>query len=119
MNKVNTLDLEKLSTEELQNLLYKELVQEYDEFIEDLKKLPPKEIIENSYKKVMFEDIVSSFEREVSYLNKKQLIALLKFKCPLYMCYEAWMDTDYSHMEMLRDSIIEYINIDIEYTDAA
>lgn len=111
MNKVNTLDLEKLSTEELQNLLYKKVKQEYDEFIEDLKKLPPETIIESSYKKVMFEDIVMSFEGEDSFLDKKQLIVLLQFKYPLYMCYEAWMDTDYSHMEMLRDSIIEYIEI--------
>lgn len=119
MNKVNTLDLDKLSTEELQNLLYEKVKQEYDEFIADLKKLPPEKIIKNSYKKVMFEDIVMSFEGADSFLNKEQLIVLLQFDYPLYMCYEAWMDTDYSHMEMLRDSIIEYINIDIEYTDAA
>lgn len=119
MNKVNTLDLEKLSTEELQNLLYAKVKQEYDEFIEDLKKLPPETIIENSYKKVMFEDIVASFEGEDSFLDKEQLIALLKFKCPLYICYEAWLDTDYTHMDMLRDSITEYIDREIEETKAA
>lgn len=119
MNKVNTLDLEKISTEELQNLLYEKVQQEYDEFIKDLKKLPPEKIIENSYKKVMFEDIVMSFEGEDSYLDKKQLIALLKFKCPLYVCYEAWMDTDYTYMDMLRDSITEYIDREIKETKAA
>lgn len=112
MNKVNMLDLEKLSTRELHNLSYEKVKQEYDEFIADLKTLPPEKIIENSYKKVIYEDIVSLFESEESYLSKKQLITLLKFKCPLYVCYEAWMDTDCSHMEMLRNSIIIYMEIE-------
>lgn len=119
MNKVNTLDLDKLSTEELQNLLYEKVKQEYDEFIANLKKLPPEKIIKNSYKKVMFEDIVASFEGEDSFLDKEQLIVLLQFDYPLYICYEAWLDTDYTHMDMLRDSIIEYIDIDIKETNAA
>lgn len=119
MNKVNTLDLEKLSTEELQNLLYEKVKQEYDEFIEGLKKLPTEKIIENSYKKVLFEDIVMSFEGEDNYLNRKQLIALLKFKCPLYICYDAWMDTDYSYMDMLRDAIMERADDEIKEMKAA
>lgn len=119
MNKVNTLDLEKLSTEELQNLLYEKAKQEYDEFIEDLKKLPPEKIIKNAYKTVIFEDIVGLFEEDDSFLNRKQLITLIQFKCPLSICYEAWMDADYASTEMLRHAIVEYIDIDLIETNAA
>ncbi|MCI8521257.1 MAG: DUF3848 domain-containing protein [Clostridia bacterium] len=101
----NMIDYQKLSKEKLQNLLYERLEKEYNEFIEDLKKLPPEEIIEESYKKVIRDDIIMSFEGDDVYLDKEQLIALLKCKHPLYECYEAWMDTDYSYMDMLRDAI--------------
>ena len=39
------------------------------------------------------------------YLSDKQVKELLKLDYPLSACYEEWMDTDYSHMEMLRDTI--------------
>lgn len=113
MNKVDMFGLEKLSVEHLQNLLYEKVKREYDEFIEDLKKLSLNKIIENSYKKVMLEDIVMSFEGERSYLNKEQLIALLKFEYPIYVCYEAWMNSDYSHMDMLCKSIRERVDEEI------
>lgn len=99
------VDYEKLSEEKLWDLLYKKVKAEYDKFIEDLRKLPTENIIEASYKKVIRDDIVMSFEGEDIYLNKEQIIALLKCEYPLYECYEAWMDTDYSYMDMLRDAI--------------
>ncbi len=76
--------------------------------------MPPETIIENSYKKVIYEDIVGLFEEDDSFLNRKQLITLLEFKCPLYICYDAWMDTDYSYMDMLRDAIMERADDEIK-----
>lgn len=115
----NTIDYPKLSEEKLQNLLYERLEKEYNEFIKDLKKLSPEKIIEESYKKVFYEDIVMSFEGDDVYLNKEQLITLIKCKHPLYECYEAWMDTDYSYMDMLRNAISSGADTLIEITAAA
>ncbi len=116
---VNTIDYEKLSEEKLQNLLYTRLETEYTEFIEDLKKLPPEKIIEESYKKVIRDDILMSFEGDDIYLDREQLIALLRCKHPLYECYEAWTDTDYSYMDMLRDAICDGADTLIRITAAA
>jgi hypothetical protein len=116
---VNTIDYEKLSEDKLQNLLYTRLETEYTEFIEDLKKLPPEKIVEESYKKVIRDDILMSFESDDIYLDKEQLIALLRCKRPLYECYEAWTDTDYSYMDMLRDAISDGADTLIRITAAA
>ena len=115
----NTVDYQRLSEEKLQNMLYERVKKEKDEFIEDLKKLPPEKIIEEAYKKVFYEDIVMSFDGDDVYLNKEQLIALLNCKHPLYECYEAWMDTDYSYMDMLRDAISDGADKLINISSAA
>lgn len=38
----------------------------------------------------------------------KQIAELIKLDYPLLACYNEWMETDASHMEMLRDTIDEY-----------
>lgn len=97
----------KMSTEDLRDLLYKKVSKEQDDYIEHLKTLSPKEIIDKSYEKVMRDDILMTFENDYmsEYLSDKQVKELLKLDYPLSACYEEWMDTDYSHMEMLRDTI--------------
>ncbi len=56
-----------------------------------------------SYEKVMRDDILMTFEDD--YLSDKQVAELLKLDYPISACYNEWMDTDVSHMEMLRDTI--------------
>ncbi|MEE1350490.1 MAG: DUF3848 domain-containing protein, partial [Clostridia bacterium] len=55
---------------------------------------------------VMRDDILMSFEDD--YLSDKQVAELIKLDYPLSACYDEWMDTDVSHMEMLRDTIDSY-----------
>ena len=76
MNKVNTLDLEKLSTEELRSLLYERASAEKMEFCD-----------------------------EQDYLNEEQIKFLLQFECPLSVCYDAWLKTDVSYMEILHVAV--------------
>lgn len=96
-----------MSMEDLRDLLYQKASKEQDDYIEHLKTLSPKEIIDKSYEKVMRDDILMTFENDYmsEYLSDKQVKELLKLDYPLSACYEEWMDTDYSHMEMLRDTI--------------
>lgn len=94
-----------MSTEKLRDLLYKKASKEQDDYVEHLKTLSPQEIIDKAYEKVMRDDILMTFENDYmsEYLSDKQVKELLKLDYPLSACYEEWMDTDYSHMEMLRD----------------
>ena len=96
----------KMSKDNLRELLYEKASKEQDAFIEHLKTLPPEQIIDKAYEKVMRDDILMSFEDD--YLSDKQVAELIKLDYPLSACYDEWMDTDVSHMEMLRDTIDSY-----------
>ena len=96
----------KMSKETLRELLYEKASKEQDAFVEYLKTLPPEQIIDKAYEKVMRDDILMSFEDD--YLSDKQVAELIKLDYPLSACYDEWMDTDVSHMEMLRDTIDSY-----------
>ena len=95
-----------MSNENLRELLYEKASKEQNAFNEHLKTLPPEQIIDKAYEKVMRDDILMSFEDD--YLSDKQVAELIKLDYPLSACYDEWMDTDVSHMEMLRDTIDSY-----------
>ncbi len=90
-----------MTKEDLRDLLYQKASKEQDAFVEHLKTLPPEQIIDKSYEKVMRDDILMTFEDD--YLSDKQIAELIKLDYPLSACYDEWMETDASHMEMLRD----------------
>lgn len=85
------------------NLLIQKVQSEYDEFIENLKKLPSEKVIDFSYEKVIKEDLVTSIES--TNLDEVQAKSLYRLKYPLDYCYREWLDNDLSHMEMLEDTI--------------
>ena len=95
-----------MSKESLRELLYQKASKEQEVYVEHIKRLPPELIIEKAYEKVMLDDILMTFEDD--YLSDKQIAELIKLDYPLLACYNEWMDTDYSHMEMLRDTIDDY-----------
>ena len=96
----------KMSKENLRQTLWEKAAKEQSDYIEHLKTLPPEQIIDRAYEKVMRDDILMSFEDD--YLSDKQVAELIKLDYPLSACYDEWMDTDVSHMEMLRDTIDSY-----------
>ena len=75
MNKVNTLDLEKLSTEELRSLLYERASAEKMEFCDELRKKPSEYVMEMAYQHT------------------------------ISVCYDAWLKTDVSYMEILHVAV--------------
>lgn len=95
-----------MSNENLRNILYGKAAKEQSAYIEHLKTLPPEQIIDRAYEKVMRDDILMIFEDD--YLSDEQTAELIKLEYPLSACYDEWMDADYSHMEMLRDTIDDY-----------
>lgn len=87
-------------------LLYEKMNKEQEDFVENLKHLPPDKIIESAYEKVMRDDILMLFEED--FLDTNQIKELLKLKHPLAACYNEWLENDYSHMDMLRDTIEDF-----------
>ena len=90
----------------LRQKLWEKAAKEQSDFIEHLKTLSSEEIIDSAYEKVMRDDILMTFEDD--YLSDKQVAELVKLDYPLDACYKEWLDTDCSHMDMLRDTIDTY-----------
>lgn len=91
------------NTAKINEMLYEKVKNEYNEFIEHLKKLPPDKIIDHAYEKVFKEDLMIALqEKKLSYNEAK---AMLSLKYPLDELYQEWMHTDISYMDMLSDVV--------------
>lgn len=86
-------------------LLYEKVQAEYDAFIEELKTLPPEQIIEKSYQKTIKEDLVILCGETDRSQNEAKALYLLKY--PLEELYQEWLGTDVDYMDMLRDTVDE------------
>lgn len=84
-------------------LLYEKVQAEYDDFIEELKRMTPEQVIEKAYEKVIKEDLVTEIQHES--LEQTEAKALYREKYPLDRLYQEWLDTDVSYMDLLKDSI--------------
>lgn len=86
-------------------LLNDKIKQEYNDFINQLKQMPPDEIINYSYQKVFKEDIVTAVVN--SNLSQKEAKALYRLRNPLQDLYDEWLSNDFSYMNEIRDTISE------------
>ncbi len=102
-------------TNDLKQKLYEKLEQEYYDFIEELKIMPPEQIIAHSYEKVFKEDILMCFEE--SDLDYEKTKALCELEKPLDLLYDEWLSTDDSYMEMLRDCIDRFADNELAYRE--
>lgn len=90
---------------QVNRLLYDKMAEEQKEFVDELKGSSSEYVIEKAYELVMREDILLSIEGED--LSISQANALLKLKFPLDAIYQEWLDNDFSHMDMVRDTITD------------
>ena len=90
----------------IKDLLYEKMSNEQNDFVENLKHLPPEKIIQSAYEKVMRDDILMLFEGD--FLDDKQMKELLRLKYPLSACYDEWLKNDCSYMDMLRDTVDDF-----------
>ena len=97
-----------ITNEEIKNLWYERMLQEYNSFLERTMHQPPEEILKASYEKVIKEDILFIVESEE--LSVEHMRALLRMQHPLDECYQSWLDEDVSYMEDLRICIENLTN---------
>lgn len=79
---------------------------EYEEFLAEMAKRTPHEIINKAYEIVIKNDIVEIVENYLS----KEANKLSDIPNPLHYLYLEWLDNDYSYMDDLIASITESIN---------
>jgi len=85
--------------------LYDKLENEYNNFIDELKTLPPEKIIDKSYEKVMKEETLSMFIPESKMFDMEELKALNKEKNPLEYLYQGWMNSDLNINQLYEDNV--------------
>ncbi len=98
---------------EMNDKLYGKLEAEYNGFIDNLKTLPPEEIISKSYEKIFKEDILACFGE--TQLDYDEAQALYSLENPLTTMYDDWLNMNSSYMDMLRDSIDDSIKSAMEF----
>lgn len=94
------------------SLLQEKAQNEYKEFIKELSQLEPVKIIEKSYEKVLKEDILAIFEGME--FSKEEAKAMYLKKYPLDFVYREWLSNDYSHMELIEDTVKDSLALAIK-----
>ena len=79
------------------DLLYERAKAEFDARMEELAALPPKEILDHAYEKIIKEDFLCHLEEG---LDEWETDALLSYPQPLAALYTEWMGVDYSYLKM-------------------
>ena len=110
----------KMSKENLRQTLWEKAAKEQSDYIEHLKTLPPEQIIDRAYEKVMRDDILMTLENDYmsDFLSDKQVKELLKLDYPLSVCYDEWQKTDVTYMDRLRDVVDDVANDLIKQNEA-
>lgn len=108
-----------MSKNEILNIkVFEKMQRELDSFIADLKTKPSEDITQFAYELVYKEDILQSFDFELTDnypLSNEQAKALLTLKYPLDYLYQEWLDFDDSALDMLRESNNLAITKQVEY----
>ena len=115
----NTIKLQRgdiLSYEDgLKQRVQEKITNEYNDFIEELKKERPEVIIERAYEKVCKEEMLYVFEKNDLSVNECK--SLLKCSNILDDCYSEWLKSDGNFNEMLEYAVensIEHITEDFK-----
>lgn len=92
-----------MDTETLNSKLYQKMFAEQVAFVQQLKDLPPAEILNHAYEYSIREDILLSLE--YNDLSSKQAQALLRMEQPLQAVFNAWENHESHHMEEMWDMV--------------
>jgi hypothetical protein len=96
--------LEQAEKEYLTDRIYDRIKIEYDAYINEVKKMPPENIIDEAYKLTIFYEFLCAFEGEHRF-NEVQLKALLSFDNPLLSLYHEWQRRDWTMQDDIKDVI--------------
>ena len=88
------------------DLLYERAKAEFDARMEELAALPPKEILEHAYEKVIKEEFLGELEQG---LDEWETDTLLTCPQPLAALYTEWLDNDFSFWDSIRGTLEETV----------
>jgi len=98
--------LEKAEHEYISERVYDRVKIEYEDYIDEVKKMPPEKIIGEVYKITVLNDILISLDPYTSNFSAERLAALQSLENPLWNLYEEWGRRDVSYMDDIHDVIL-------------
>lgn len=90
---------------EIRQKLYDKLQNEFKNFIEEVQKKEPKEIVDSAYQIAIKEELVGIFFPQEDKYDIEEIKALNKLPDPLEELYQGWMDCDGGIHTVLEDSV--------------
>ena len=90
--------------ENIKQDIYLRAEKEYQDFLNDVTKLPKEEMVRCAYEITVKEDILSILE----VLSDNEARALNNTTFPLSAIYNEWLKNDYSHMDLLRYTVSDF-----------
>lgn len=87
----------------LHEKLINKIHDEHKEYLAEIEKLPPKEIIYKAYEICYREELIGMFEN--TEYSEELMSALYELPNPIGILYDEWLHTDCSVCEMLEDVI--------------
>lgn len=90
----------------LHEKLVNKIHEEHEQFLAEVEKLPPKEIIFKAYEICYREEFICMLENTA--YSDETMERLLALPNPIGVLYDEWLDTDCSVCEMLGDIIREF-----------
>ncbi len=97
-----------LSVKELNERLYEKAYEEQEDYLSDLKKKSPEDIIETAYRITTRNDILTCLQPDICQLDRAEVEALLKLDYPISAIYDEWQRKDDTYLEQLIDTVFEY-----------
>lgn len=89
------------------DLLYDRAKAEFDARMDEIASLPPKEILDHAYEKVIKEEFLCLLEDD---LDEWTTDTLLTYPHPLAALYTEWMDNEYSFLDNIRNALDEAVD---------
>jgi len=79
----------------------------YEEYADEVKKMPPEKIINEAYKLTMMYDLHISLDPVTSDYTTEQLKGLMSCASPLWSLYDEWQRRDWTYMDDIKDVITD------------
>jgi len=79
----------------------------YEEYVDEVKKMPPEKIIDEAYKLTMMYDLHISLDPVTSNYTTEQLKGLMSCASPLWSLYDEWQRRDWTYMDDIKDVITD------------
>jgi len=94
--------------------LFERVKAEYGEYIDGVKMLPPKQIIEKAHELAAISDILCTLDPETCNYDTEQLKGILSLESPLLKIYHEWQSHHITHI----DDIVDIVrNVGDEWTN--